>query len=193
VVLFAVFSFLLVVQHEVNVSKHASNNVDNHLAKLKASRVQREKISNTEEILPSNEQDVAEELLDVHKIASPKLSPRDTFKLDEIHASLKIEKILRNQVENDDGKEADVEVIKENDKASDIKKNEKGKLICDGKPVDSEIIYWKEIASDMTYESPITPHHDEHKRRQQRQCHEHQVHVESESVVVVDNKCINIW
>lgn len=35
----------------------------------------------------------------------------------------------------------------------------KGELICNGNPVDSEIIYWKIVDEDLTYESPITPHH----------------------------------
>lgn len=40
-----------------------------------------------------------------------------------------------------------------------------GKLVCDGKEVDSEVIYWKEIDSDSDYESPITPHHGLHHDR----------------------------
>jgi hypothetical protein len=35
----------------------------------------------------------------------------------------------------------------------------RGKLICDGKEVDSEIIYWKIVPGDKEFESPITPHH----------------------------------
>ena len=38
-------------------------------------------------------------------------------------------------------------------------KERKGELICNGKPTDSEIIYWKHVPGDDTYESPITPHH----------------------------------
>ena len=38
-------------------------------------------------------------------------------------------------------------------------KEQKGELICNGKPTDSEIIYWKHVPGDDTYESPITPHH----------------------------------
>jgi hypothetical protein len=35
----------------------------------------------------------------------------------------------------------------------------RGKLICNGKPLDSEVIYWKNVPGDDSYESPITPHH----------------------------------
>jgi hypothetical protein len=41
----------------------------------------------------------------------------------------------------------------------------KGLLKCDGKYVDSEVIYWKIVPGDNTYESPITPHHDLHHDR----------------------------
>ena len=36
----------------------------------------------------------------------------------------------------------------------------KGSLVCGGKPVDSEIIFWKKVKGDRHYESPITPHHE---------------------------------
>eukprot|EP01038_Epipyxis_sp_PR26KG_P009771 gene9771-13143_t len=38
----------------------------------------------------------------------------------------------------------------------------RGILICNGSQVDSEIIYWKIIPKDIEFESPITPHHNEH-------------------------------
>jgi len=38
----------------------------------------------------------------------------------------------------------------------------KGVLYCDGKQVDSEVIYWKIVPGDNEYESPITPHHSNH-------------------------------
>lgn len=38
----------------------------------------------------------------------------------------------------------------------------RGLLICNGRRVDSEVIYWKDIPEDLEYESPITPHHNEH-------------------------------
>lgn len=40
-----------------------------------------------------------------------------------------------------------------------------GQLTCEGKQVDHEIIYWKKVPGDQTYESPITPHHDEHDQK----------------------------
>ena len=38
----------------------------------------------------------------------------------------------------------------------------RGDLVCKGKKVDSEVIYWKVVEGDEQYESPITPHHNEH-------------------------------
>jgi hypothetical protein len=35
-------------------------------------------------------------------------------------------------------------------------------LKCDGQYIQSEIIYWKIVPGDNTYESPITPHHNDH-------------------------------
>ena len=36
----------------------------------------------------------------------------------------------------------------------------KGTLICHGKKVESEVIYWRKVQGDRHYESPITPHHE---------------------------------
>ena len=52
------------------------------------------------------------------------------------------------------------EHIKEEDEVE-----KKGLLQCDGQFVDSEVIYWKIVPGDDTYESPITPHHDLHHDR----------------------------
>jgi hypothetical protein len=41
----------------------------------------------------------------------------------------------------------------------------KGVLTCDGKQINSEVIYWKIVPGDDTYESPITPHHELHHDR----------------------------
>jgi len=41
-------------------------------------------------------------------------------------------------------------------------KEKKGLLKCNGSYVDSEIIYWKIVPGDRSYESPITPHHADH-------------------------------
>jgi hypothetical protein len=38
----------------------------------------------------------------------------------------------------------------------------RGKLVCGGKEVDSEVIYWKRVPGDISYESQLTPHHNEH-------------------------------
>ena len=42
---------------------------------------------------------------------------------------------------------------------------QRGVMICNGKQVDSEVIYWKIVPGDAHYESPITPHHGLHHDR----------------------------
>jgi hypothetical protein len=37
-----------------------------------------------------------------------------------------------------------------------------GVLMCEGKRVSSEVIYWKIVDGDAEYESPISPHHGQH-------------------------------
>jgi hypothetical protein len=41
----------------------------------------------------------------------------------------------------------------------------RGSLVCGGQETHSEIIYWKVVPGDATFESPITPHHDAHDDR----------------------------
>merc|ERR1711991_27449 len=41
----------------------------------------------------------------------------------------------------------------------------RGKLFCNGRERDSEVIYWKHVPGDLHYESPITPHHADHHDR----------------------------
>jgi hypothetical protein len=45
------------------------------------------------------------------------------------------------------------------------RKGQRGELVCGGKKVDSEIIYWREVQGDAEFESPITKHHGEHDDR----------------------------
>jgi hypothetical protein len=52
--------------------------------------------------------------------------------------------------------------IRDSDDAYDFKEGEtekKGTLVCNGKSIDSEIIFWKKVKNDRHFESPITPHH----------------------------------
>ena len=49
--------------------------------------------------------------------------------------------------------------------ADQSKKEQLGTLTCNGTQVKSEVIYWKVVPGDNEFESPITPHHDEHHDR----------------------------
>jgi hypothetical protein len=57
------------------------------------------------------------------------------------------------------------ESVQEEMKKGQETEEKKGLLQCDGKNIDSEVIYWKIVPGDSTYESPITPHHDLHHDR----------------------------
>jgi hypothetical protein len=46
-----------------------------------------------------------------------------------------------------------------------VQGEQRGKLLCNGTLVDSEVIYWKLVGGDSEYESPVTPHHSEHDDR----------------------------
>lgn len=50
----------------------------------------------------------------------------------------------------------------DDDDSKVIKRESRGQLKCNGKYVDSEVIYWKINPNDYYYESPITPHHGDH-------------------------------
>jgi len=50
-------------------------------------------------------------------------------------------------------------------KPSDSEAEQIGLLKCGGKYIESEIIYWKRVPGDDSYESPITPHHGIHHDR----------------------------
>lgn len=41
----------------------------------------------------------------------------------------------------------------------------KGKLVCNGHEVDSEVIYWRIVPGDASFESSISPHHGQHTDR----------------------------
>jgi len=42
------------------------------------------------------------------------------------------------------------------------RRGEKGNLVCNGRRVKSEVIYWREKPGDRVFESPVTPHHMNH-------------------------------
>eukprot|EP00981_Chlorochromonas_danica_P014119 scaffold7410_cov169-Ochromonas_danica.AAC.4 len=55
----------------------------------------------------------------------------------------------------------------------------RGVLTCQGKQVDSEIIYWRRRSDDEVFESPISPHHGQHDDRSappSSSCHHHHHH-----------------
>ena len=55
------------------------------------------------------------------------------------------------------------EEAKEESSSEEVER--RGDLVCDGKKIDHEVIYWKVVPGDSTYESPVTPHHGEHENK----------------------------
>lgn len=55
--------------------------------------------------------------------------------------------------------------MQEDDRVLDSDQERKGVLMCNGSAIDSEVIYWKIVQGDDSYESPITPHHGQHDDR----------------------------
>lgn len=47
----------------------------------------------------------------------------------------------------------------------DRRGSRRGLLVCNGVPLDSEVIYWKIVPGDNEFESPISPHHGLHHDR----------------------------
>jgi hypothetical protein len=69
----------------------------------------------------------------------------------------KFMKVLRNEATSENPQITHTSKRKETER--------RGLLRCDGKLVDSEIIYWKIVPGDNVFESPITPHHGIHHDR----------------------------
>ena len=66
-------------------------------------------------------------------------------------------------IDDDDGVNDDLETLET--PTESVQGEKRGSLVCNGASVDSEVIYWKLVPGDSEYESPITPHHDEHHDR----------------------------
>ena len=73
-----------------------------------------------------------------------------------------MEEIDQNPFFNDDGVEDSLGDVAGHVKGSDDPRGRRGELFCQGVKVDSEVIYWRVVPGDLDFESPITPHHDEH-------------------------------
>ena len=74
---------------------------------------------------------------------------------------------IKTTISNQKG--ADSEVVSMNNLINNkvLRKEltKRGTLICNGKETDSEVIYWKVVPGDILFESPITPHHNNHEDR----------------------------
>ena len=77
--------------------------------------------------------------------------------------------IAKPVVKESQSKEAENKMISMNNLINDKKRRKeltkRGTLMCNGKETDSEVIYWKVVPGDVLFESPITPHHNNHEDR----------------------------
>lgn len=169
VVLFAVLSIIIFIQYEMatlSVSKNSLNKIKNP----KSADSVLEKFS-TEQLSQSADVNKLRGSATVSKVATTAttkviepihpLVPAIVFSVQPA-APIAVASVVttQKQLVNNRTRESDDEVL-----FSSGETEKKGSLMCDGKFVDSEIIYWKRVKGDRHYESPITPHHDEHHDR----------------------------
>ena len=149
VLMFCLFSVYVIIQHEQRVmgitDYHPFIDTSGLLKRLKgdSSSMPPTSMSNQKEVL------VLEP--DPHQAEAHQSQERVDSNVSKETSSELSEKEEINAKHTGESVEEDVE--------------RKGLLKCDGKYIDSEVIYWKIVPGDNEYESPITPHHDIHHDR----------------------------
>lgn len=159
--LFGLISFFLFLKHEIALKNNPhgieyTNSLNNGIqAIVKGMKLPPPKQSIVSKAFPSNHDNEIKQ--------TTIINIKDSIQF------IKDNKVLLHV----DLEEPSIEVI-DKDKASNIKHNnivepiineQKGLLVCNGTAIDSEVIYWKIVPGDDSYESPITPHHGEHHDR----------------------------
>jgi hypothetical protein len=161
VVLFSVLSMFLLVQHELHVSYFKPT--DRRVRVTHGANVEGQK-DDEHETIPQREE---REMEDPEEISDgSKTGEGEAIVMNESDADKEIQKLMEEDAKvalkiEDNSSQIPSSTVKiEN---NDVER--RGRLVCDGKEVDSEVIYWKVVPGDNTYESPITPHHDMHHDR----------------------------
>lgn len=186
IVVFSLLSLFLLIQHELHIALHMNQNPLD-IPKVDILRDRQDHLKLLESILHQHEHEKINEneeqehrpqrVVDATKVSNidPVLLATDN---DETQSATKSSVQVNSEDKSHEGiedprpeggeSEEHHEVPKPQEEVQlhsghDTHQTEKrGQLICDGKEVDSEIIYWKIVPGDDEFESPITPHHDAH-------------------------------
>ena len=165
VVVFAMLSIFFLIQHEMQSMISSSEPIKKillregkkHLANKVVEKMGNE--MSVEEVEPQfiaaaiqENRDIAEKEETIHKILEGKEGVKAQLN-DAVEPSAT--ETLHTLDRYEENKPGIIDLI---DDKSSVADEKKGLLICDGKPLDSEIIYWKIVPGDKTFESPITPH-----------------------------------
>ena len=176
VALFVLLSVFLLIQHEVSLmntthgvpqSDPAASSGKVHLRDIFAKKILKDsdnkaspsKASETTATISFTKTDNSKVL---HELNIEELEHNKEHEIEnEVTKDIK-----HTETELDTNREHKKEHEKEHEeKVEEIEQypqEKKGLLTCNGKLTDSEVIYWKQVPGDSTYESPITPHHEDH-------------------------------
>lgn len=84
---------------------------------------------------------------------------------EELMVARQADNVLMPEAMWDDGAVEGAETILMIEQEDHDEQEKIGNLMCNGKDIQSEVIYWKIVPGDNVFESPITPHHGLHHDR----------------------------
>lgn len=174
--LFVLLSVFLLVQHEISVNFHIANGLQSAEPQtgkanlrdlfMRNTTVDKRKGPSKAASIPSKVAPTPQKTTiafskgkDDHKIIIHELNEHDLEAAKEREAHR--EEIAVEQVELEE-KELELSGEEQAGEQQRHPQERKGLLFCNGSSIDSEVIYWKIVPGDSTYESPITPHHADH-------------------------------
>lgn len=169
VALFALVSVFLLIQHEINsVYQTKEGGIEDsiHVDHISLRELFFKKAGIVRSVKPANAIDkitlekMAVSIEDHKPVATIyEINEKELEYAREKEAAK--EEVAEKEVEIEE-KELELTEQEQREEAQQYPKEQKGLLMCNGSRVDSEIIYWKVVPGDRTYESPITPHHADH-------------------------------
>lgn len=181
VALFCLMSIFLLVQHEVALMRHGTPSSDPslNLGKHDLSEIFRKNLVKRAAKAAMEDASKKAQVKQVKDTKAPPQKPPSTisFRKDNPHTTIhelgvdQLQHAKAIEAKKDiagadavdlEEKELEIDAEEQKEEAAQFPKERKGNLICNGSAIDSEIIYWKIVPGDAEFESPITPHHDEH-------------------------------
>ncbi len=193
VVIFAIFSFILVIEHEMKSKQHElDHSLSSHLGVLRNQKLHslsahhftRSSIDNLFVLIEGEKVSDPSSITEIpieNELTYQKREEDPIDKINEINEIMRSEasqsrkesiSVNTDELRNKESKSGHMKLLNESpiptmsvSPRHRIKTETKGKLICNNKEIESEIIYWKIVEGDDIYESPITPHHGLHHDR----------------------------